>query len=74
MKTKLNSELAQIIRARFAAGELGKTLAYEYGVTKTTISMIVTGRIWQCPSPTSVTVPQSSINLPLRQPCSSSRN
>ena len=48
MSAKLNYELAQIIRARFAAGELGKVLAYEYGVTKTTISMIVTGRIWQC--------------------------
>ena len=48
MSVKLNYELAQIIRDRFAAGTPGKVLAHEYGVSKANISMIITGKIWQC--------------------------
>ena len=48
MAIKLNYELAQTIRDRFAAGVPGKVLAYEYNVSKSTISEIITGKIWTC--------------------------
>jgi hypothetical protein len=45
-KPKLNLQKAEEIRTRFRARTLGKQLAYEYGVSKSTISMVVQGRIW----------------------------
>jgi hypothetical protein len=47
MRPKLCPACARQIRTRFAAGEPGKLLAHEYGVTKATISMIVHQRIWR---------------------------
>lgn len=44
---KINRETAETIRARLAAGELGKDLAVEYGVHKATISNIKLRRIWK---------------------------
>lgn len=48
MSVKLTYELAQTIRDRFAAGTPGKVLAFEYGVSKGNISMIINGKIWTC--------------------------
>jgi len=69
MSVKLNYELAQTIRDRFAAGVPGKVLAFEYGVSKGNISMIITRKIWTCPSVTNVTALQNSTNLPPLQQC-----
>jgi len=74
MSVKLNYELAQTIRDRFAAGVPGKVLAFEYGVSKGNISMIITRKIWTCPLATNVTARQNSISLPPPLPCSSLRN
>jgi len=69
MRTKLNYETAQTIRERAGDGEMQKILAYEYGVTKSTISMIITGKIWQCPSNIPDTHQVSSISSPPPPPC-----
>jgi len=69
MCIKLNHQLAQIIRDRFAAGTPGKVLAYEYGVSKGNISMIITGKIWQCPSQSNDTLQVASICSPPSRRC-----
>ena len=69
MSVKLNHQLAQIIRDRFTAGVPGKVLAFEYGVSKATISMIITGKIWTCPSQSNVTVQVASICSPPSRRC-----
>lgn len=43
---RLSQELADEIRAKLAAGAMGKNLAVEYGVHKTTISDIKQRKIW----------------------------
>lgn len=45
-KAKLTWDDVRAIRYRFKHGILGKTLAKEYGVWPTNISMIVTGATW----------------------------
>lgn len=79
MRVKLTSEIAEVIRARIAGGELHKLLAYEYGVGKSTISMIATGKIWKCPpsnpsadrqeKATTITAPQASTCSPPSRQC-----
>jgi len=69
MAPKLTYELAQTIRDRFAAGTPGKVLAYEYRVSKGNISMIITTKIWQCPSNTRDIPQASSTNLLLHPLC-----
>jgi len=49
---KINQQKADEIRIRFRRGEPGKVLAHEYGVRKSTVSMIVTDKIWKKESET----------------------
>lgn len=44
---KLSVEQAEAIRGRYAAGELQKSLAVEFGVSKTTIRNIINGTRYQ---------------------------
>jgi len=46
-RAKLTWQIADEIRQRFAAGTPQKALAYEYGVSQPSISMIVTGKTWR---------------------------
>lgn len=43
---KLTSALVAEIRQRAAVGELQKDLAAEYGVSRSTVSKVATGRLW----------------------------
>lgn len=43
----LTAEKVMAIRGRLSAGETGRALANEYGVTPSTISSIKTGKIWK---------------------------
>lgn len=43
---KLTADQAVEIRERVAAGELQKSLAVEYGVSRPTISKVVVGQTW----------------------------
>jgi transcriptional regulator with XRE-family HTH domain len=45
-RPKLSLQQAEQIRIRFKNGITGKQLAYEYGVARSTISMIVNKRTW----------------------------
>jgi len=45
-RAKLTRDKATAIRARYQAGELPAMLAAEFGVTRTTIRKIGTGRLW----------------------------
>jgi hypothetical protein len=50
---KLTREAAEEIRARYLAGETNKTrLAEAYGVSRSTISLIVRGRVWSAQAQT----------------------
>jgi hypothetical protein len=62
MVPKLDLDAARQIRERYAAGETGKVLAYKYGVSKSTISMVVKQRIWR---------DDGGVNMPQRPPASS---
>lgn len=44
---KINKQIADQIRTRLAAGELGKDLAVEFGVHKATVSDIKCGKVWR---------------------------
>jgi hypothetical protein len=45
-KAKLTWEKVDAIRARFAEGEMMQVLAEDYGVTYSSISRIVTNKMW----------------------------
>jgi dTDP-4-dehydrorhamnose reductase len=62
MVPKLDLDAARQIRQRYAAGETGKVLAYKYGVSKSTISMVVKQRIWR---------DDGGVNIPQRPPARS---
>ena len=46
-RAKLEPSQVQAIRERNAAGEAGRALAREFGVSHTTIQAIVSGRLWR---------------------------
>lgn len=47
MKPKITYEQAEEIRRLFREGVPGKEIAHQYGVTKSTVSMIVNDKIWR---------------------------
>jgi hypothetical protein len=44
--TKLTMDIAEEIRHRYAAGELQRVLAAEFGVDRSVISRVVAGKTW----------------------------
>lgn len=48
---RLNMEAARAIRARYMAGELQRTIAADYRVSRSLVSMVVRQQIWREPSP-----------------------
>jgi DNA invertase Pin-like site-specific DNA recombinase len=47
MRPKIDQEKADLIRQLYRAGTPGKILAYQFGLNKSTVSMIVNNKIWQ---------------------------
>jgi hypothetical protein len=45
-KSKINMQIAEEIRTRLKNGETGKALAKEYGILKSTVSMIKNNQQW----------------------------
>jgi len=61
VRAKLTWPMVREIRRRYAAGEVGRVLAAEYGVSNVAVHFVVSGRNWQCDPDGHIFVPQPAI-------------